>query len=173
MLKPSHRYIRHHYEFPSSWTHLVFEGLHWLFVLPYWHVYYPQSLDWLYTIEFSLNVLPELAQFSGKKYYIWKRLFEPVTSLPGCYHSASKTHVRDRILKLTPIHVSVIYQIPRIRLIHWIFVCHNGEGQLVSKDARILGAMFIFLWSCKKLPSQNKHTAKNTLIYYLVLGTVF
>ena len=34
----------------------------------------------------------------------------------GCYHSASKTHVRDRIFKLNPIHASVIYQIHRI---HW------------------------------------------------------
>ena len=29
---------------------------------------------------------------------------------PRCYHSASKTHVRDRIFKLRPIHTSVIYQ---------------------------------------------------------------
>ena len=36
---------------------------------------------------------------------------------PGCYHSANKTDVRDRIFKLSPIHVSVIYQIPWI---HWI-----------------------------------------------------
>ena len=26
---------------------------------------------------------------------------------PGCYHSTSKTHVRDRIFKLNPIHASV------------------------------------------------------------------
>ena len=31
---------------------------------------------------------------------------------PGCYHSASKTHVRDRIFKLNPIHASVIYHFP-------------------------------------------------------------
>ena len=36
------------------------------------------------------------------------------------YHNASKTHVRDRIFKLSPIHASVIYQIPWIRWIHWI-----------------------------------------------------
>ena len=35
---------------------------------------------------------------------------------PGCYHSTSKTQVRDRIFKLTLIHASVIYQIPWI---HW------------------------------------------------------
>ena len=39
---------------------------------------------------------------------------------PGCYHSTSKTHVRDRIFKLSPIHASVIYQIPWIPWIQWI-----------------------------------------------------
>ena len=32
------------------------------------------------SIEFSLNVLPEFAEFSDKKYYILKRLFEPAIS---------------------------------------------------------------------------------------------
>ena len=36
---------------------------------------------------------------------------------PGCYHSTNKTHVRDRIFKLSPIHVYVIYP---IRWIQWI-----------------------------------------------------
>ena len=31
---------------------------------------------------------------------------------PGCYHSASKTHVRDRIFKLRPIHASLIISFP-------------------------------------------------------------
>ena len=31
---------------------------------------------------------------------------------PGCYHSASKTHVRDRIFKSTPIHASMIIRFP-------------------------------------------------------------
>ena len=31
---------------------------------------------------------------------------------PGCYHSASKTHVRDRIFKFISVHASVIYKIP-------------------------------------------------------------
>ena len=31
---------------------------------------------------------------------------------PGCYHSASKKHVRDRIFKLTPIHASAIIRFP-------------------------------------------------------------
>ena len=36
---------------------------------------------------------------------------------PGCYHSASTTHVGDRNCKLNPIHASVIYHFPWI---HWI-----------------------------------------------------
>ena len=40
---------------------------------------------------------------------------------PGCYHSTSKTHVRDRIFKLRPMHASVIYHIPWIHWIHWKF----------------------------------------------------
>ena len=74
------------------------------------------------SLEFSLIVFLELAEFSDKNvchhskrvqtchllYYRW-----------GCYHSASKTHVRDKIFNLTPIHASVIYQIPWIQ---WISV---------------------------------------------------
>ena len=30
---------------------------------------------------------------------------------PRCYHSTSKTHVRDRVFYLSPFHASVIYQI--------------------------------------------------------------
>ena len=32
----------------------------------------------------------------------------------GCYHSASKTRVRDKVFKLSPIHASMIYPIPSI-----------------------------------------------------------
>ena len=35
---------------------------------------------------------------------------------PGCHRRASKTQVRDGIFKLSPIHASVMYQIPWI---HW------------------------------------------------------
>ena len=57
-----------------------------------------------------------------KIFVITVKGIEPATSKrPGCYHSASKTQVKDRIFKLTPIHASVIYQIPCIRWIHWKF----------------------------------------------------
>ena len=32
------------------------------------------------TMEFSLNVFTEFAEFSDKNYYVLKRLFEPATS---------------------------------------------------------------------------------------------
>ena len=43
------------------------------------------------------------------------RTYHLLCKRPGCYHSARKTHVRDRIIKLSPINSSVIHQIPRIR----------------------------------------------------------
>ena len=67
------------------------------------------------TLEFFLNVFTEFAEFSDKNschhskgiqtcHLLCKRL--------GCYHSTSKTRLRDRIFKLSPIHASVIYQFP-------------------------------------------------------------
>ena len=49
---------------------------------------------------------------------------------PGCYHSANKTHVRDRIFKLSPIHASLIYQIP------WIFL-HLGKTPLTKPQETV------------------------------------
>ena len=56
----------------------------------------------------SLNSVTKIFDITAKG-------LEPATSCvrdPGCYHSASKTHMRDKIFKFSPIHVSVIYQIP-------------------------------------------------------------
>ena len=57
--------------------------------------------------KFSLNIFTEFSEFSDTKYYmhILKRLFEPATR-------HSKTQVSERNFKLSPIHASVIYQIP-------------------------------------------------------------
>ena len=41
---------------------------------------------------------------------------------PGCYHNISKTPVRKRIFKWSPVHASVICSIPWIRWIHWISI---------------------------------------------------
>ena len=38
----------------------------------------------------------------------------------GCYHSISRIHVIDRILKLSLIHASLTYLTPWIPWIHWI-----------------------------------------------------
>ena len=55
---------------------------------------------------------------------------------PWCYHSASKTHVRDGILKFSPIYASVIYQIPRIRLVQWILFPFWENSNIFSLQAR-------------------------------------
>ena len=68
-------------------------------------------------IEFSLNVFTELCEFSNRNIFHYSKragTYHPVTSCerPRCYHSASEKHVRDRIFKLTPIHASVIINLP-------------------------------------------------------------
>ena len=84
-------------------------------------------------IEFALNVFLEFAGFSDKNICHYnKRVWTHnlLCQRQGCYHSASKTHVRDRIFKLTPIHASVIYQIPWIRWIHWISIHFRGNSNI-------------------------------------------
>ena len=51
----------------------------------------------------------ELEKYFCKKMCI--RTCYLLCNKPGCYHSASKTHVTDRIFELNQIHASVIYQI--------------------------------------------------------------
>ena len=68
-------------------------------------------------IEFFLSVFTQFTEFSDKIicHYSEKKEFKPPNSCVrdlGCYRSTSKTQVRDRMFKLTPIHASVIYQIP-------------------------------------------------------------
>ena len=64
---------------------------------------------------FPIDVFTEFSEFSEKIYWSLKGL-EPATSCArdqdACYHNASKTYVRDKIFELSPIHASVIYQIP-------------------------------------------------------------
>ena len=71
--------------------------------LPLTHLSFP----WM----FSLN--------SVTKIFVIKRVrtCHLLCKRRGCYHSTSKTHVRDRIFKLNLIHASVIYQISWIQ---WI-----------------------------------------------------
>ena len=56
-------------------------------------------------LEFSLNVFTEFAEFNENKYYILKEYY---LNLPSLVLESR----RDRIFKLSPIHASVIYQIP-------------------------------------------------------------
>ena len=80
------------------------------------------------TIEFSLNGFTKFSEIDDNISVIkvvWK--CNLLCKRPRCYHStrktdvsASKTQVREGIFKLTPLHVSVIYQIPWICWIHWI-----------------------------------------------------
>ena len=75
-------------------------------------------------LEFFLNVFTEFSESRDKNichysnrtrtcHFLWKRL--------GSYHSVNRTHVTDKIFKLSPIQASMIYQIPKIRWIQWKF----------------------------------------------------
>ena len=60
-------------------------------------------------LEIFLNVFSE---FSDKKFYQYSKRVQTCSLLckrSGCYHSTSKTQVRDKIFKLSPIHASLIY----------------------------------------------------------------
>ena len=72
-------------------------------------------------IEFSLNVFTEFADFSDKNNFNKKDYLNLhlLCKRPGCYYIASKSHVTERIFKLTPIQASGIYQFPWV---HWISV---------------------------------------------------
>ena len=71
-------------------------------------------LIWMLTLEFFLNVFIEFSDKDICHYSKRTQTCHLLCKRPGCYHSASKIHVRDRIFKLSPIHASLIYQI------HWI-----------------------------------------------------
>ena len=60
-------------------------------------------------MEFFLNVFIKFAKFSDKIFVITVKGLEV---LPTNHHSASKTHVRDRTIKFSQIHVSVIIRFP-------------------------------------------------------------
>ena len=68
----------------------------------------------LQTSEFSLKVFTEFAEFSDKNICHYNKSIQTCHLLclrPGCYHSDSKTHVRDRIFKMSSIHALVIFLI--------------------------------------------------------------
>ena len=65
---------------------------------------------WVFFLNFSLNS----AKSVTKILIITVKGLEPGTfcARDPPHDSASKTHVRDTIFKLNPIHASVIYRIP-------------------------------------------------------------
>ena len=96
------------------------------------------------TIEFSLNVFTEFAEQNISKR---ARTCHPRYLLWGCYRSTSKTPMRDRIFKLSPIHGSVIYLIPWIRWIQWIPVTfrENSTNFVVKVEHGTTGGQLTFL----------------------------
>ena len=70
---------------------------------------------WSFSLMFSMNSLNSLQQKDSNPTHL-------LCERPACYHSASTTHVRDKIFKFSSIHASVIYLIPWIRWIQWKFL---------------------------------------------------
>ena len=68
-----------------------------------------QSTPKIHSQKITVNVFTELIEKNFLKKIIWT--YNPLCNRPWCYHIAKKTPVADRIVKLTPIHASVIYQI--------------------------------------------------------------
>ena len=96
------------------------------------------------TMEFLLNVVISVT----KIFFIKRpRTCHLLCKRPRCYHSISKTCVRDRIFKLNPIHASIIYQIPWIRWNHWtqwegrILLRESSQGESSGLRVRLEGSL--------------------------------
>ena len=83
------------------------------------------SFSRMATMEFFLNVFVEFSKIIQWQKYCHHSKRVPTCHLlckrSRCYHSTSKTHVRDRNFKLSLIHALVIIEIPWIRWIQWKF----------------------------------------------------
>ena len=112
---------RHLYQFTASFStpltlsKLQYPNSHrlWDHLVDCNHDYVSKSLHSRF--EFSLNAFTEFSKISDKNIctenIVWTCYL--LCKRPRCYHRVSK------IFKLTPIHASVIYQIPWI---HWISI---------------------------------------------------
>ena len=108
---------------------------------------------------------------------------------PGCYHSASKTYVRDRFFKLSSIHDSVIYPISWIQWIplpcrkfysvHLLSI-HNFCTFMLRTDNRMYCHFsmrpWILLWSRRPwvypMSQGNiQHTDRQFELHFLPRGT--
>ena len=92
-----------------------------------------------------------------------------VCKRPGCYHSTSKTRVRDRIFKLNPIYASVIYQIPWIRWIQWIPVPFRENSVGLQHHSAVLGSR-LNLENSHKTISETFKVDSHTRCCLLVMG---
>ena len=83
------------------------------------------------------NTFPQMSPLNSViEISVFKRIIRNcMYKRPGCYHSASKTQVRDRIFKLTPTHTSMIYQ---IRWITWISFPFRKNSIIGHHKQRVL-----------------------------------
>ena len=114
------------------------------------------------TIEFSLNVFTD---DSVTKILYFKKIIHtchPLCKRLGCYHSARKTQVTERIFKLIPIHASVIYHIHWICWIHWI---SDSFRENSTESIEIKGSL-MSLFPCNVLPVQFHFMEIISLIFW-------
>ena len=103
----------------------IAEWFSWWTVARIWWVFH---LNYVHSVidhwSFFLNFFTE---FNDKNSYHYSKMTQTCHLLcrrPGCYDSASNTHVRNRFFKLSPICASVIYQIP------WKMVVYQNATSL-------------------------------------------
>ena len=84
---------------------------------------------------------------------------------PGCYHSTSKTHVRDRIFKSGPIHVSVIIRFPE-------FTKFSESSAPFRKNSNILVVYPKLLHSVGSIYYESTTTTEDSidLRYYIMVA---
>ena len=121
--------------------------------------------------EFSLNVFTEFSEFSDKNICHYSKRAGTCQLLckkeTRMLPQASKTHVKDRIFKLSPIHSSMIYQFPWIRWIHWIAV-------LFRKNSIVLYLFIILPRSLWETITDAKRTlSKSHRIRYFDLDQIY
>ena len=92
---------------------------------------FPKCFHWIQPIQWQKNIY-----HNSKRLQTCNLLCEK----PGCYHSASKTHVRDRILKLIPMHTWLTYP--------WIRWIHRSPVPFRENSNRKVWDLFASLGSC-------------------------
>ena len=90
------------------------------------------------SLEFFLNVFSGFSDKNICRYSKRTRTCQLFCERPECYHSASKTHVRDRIFKLSPIHGSEIFRFSE-------FVEFSESSALFKKKSIVLSVIHLDL----------------------------